>query len=210
MNLLDENERLVEHLISTGALKTPRIIEAFKKTPRHLFVREDYLAHAYDDIPLPTYCGQTISQPFTVVIMTEALDPKPDNKILEIGSGSGYQAALLARCIGLKGEVITVELEAKLVEFSKKNLKKARVKNVKVIKWDGKGGYEKEAPYDRCIITAACPEIPKPVFKQTKVGGKIVAPVNDFWGQKMLLLERISDKQFKTKNLGSFIFVPLR
>ena len=97
MNLREENERLVEHLITVGALRTPRIIEAFRKTPRHLFVREDYLSHAYDDIPLPTYCGQTISQPYTVAIMTEALDPMPGNKILEIGSGSGYQAALLAR-----------------------------------------------------------------------------------------------------------------
>jgi len=210
MNLLGENERLVEHLISVGALKTPRIIEAFKKTPRHLFVREDYLPNAYNDVPLPTYNNQTISQPYTVAIMTEALDPKPGNKILEIGSGSGYQAALLARCVGSKGKVITVELEVKLVEFSKKNLKKAKVKNVKVIKWNGRRGYEKEAPYDRCIITAACPEIPKPIFKQTKVGGKIVAPVNDLWGQKMLLLEKVTGKEFKTKNLGSFIFVPLR
>jgi len=210
MDLLEENERLVEHLISAGALKTPRIIEAFKKTPRHLFVIEEYLPHAYDDVPLPTDCGQTISQPYTVAIMTEVLEPKPGNKILEIGSGSGYQAALLARCIGSKGKVITVELEVKLVEFSKKNLKRAKVENVEVIKWDGKGGYEKESPYDRCIITAACPKIPKPVLDQTKVGGKIVAPVNDFWGQKMLLLEKLSEEEFKTKNLGSFVFVPLR
>jgi protein-L-isoaspartate(D-aspartate) O-methyltransferase len=210
MNLLEENERLVEHLISVGALKTPRIIEAFKKTPRHLFVREDYISHAYNDIPLPTYNGQTISQPYTVAIMTEALEPKPGNKILEIGSGSGYQAALLARCVGSKGKVITIELEEKLVEFSKKNLEKTKIKNVKVIKWDGKKGYKKDAPYDRCIITAACPEIPKPVFNQTKVGGRIVAPVNDLWGQRMLLVEKVSDKEFKTKDLGSFIFVPLR
>ncbi len=210
MSLLEDNERLVEHLISAGILKTPRIIEAFKKTPRHLFVRKDYLSHAYDDVPLPTYNGQTISQPYTVAIMTERLAPKPGNKILEIGSGSGYQAALLARCVGSKGKVITVELEAKLVEFSKKNLEKAKVRNVEVIRWDGKRGYEKEAPYDRCIITAACPEIPTPIFNQIKVGGKIVAPVNDSWGQKMLLLEKVSDKEFRTKDLGSFIFVPLR
>ena len=210
MNLLEENERLVEYLISVGALKTPRIIEAFRKTPRHLFVRKDYLSHAYDDIPLPTYCGQTISQPYTVAIMTEALNPELGNKILEIGSGSGYQAALLAHCVGSKGKVITVELEGKLAEFSKKNLERAKVKNVKVIKWDGKKGYEKEAPYDRCIITAACPEIPKPVIEQTKIGGRIVAPVNHLFGQRMIVLDKISDKEFRTKDLGSFVFVPLR
>jgi protein-L-isoaspartate(D-aspartate) O-methyltransferase len=210
MNLLGENEGLVKHLISVGALKTPRIIEAFRKTPRHLFINKEYLSHAYDDIPLPTYNGQTISQPYTVAIMTEALNPMPGNKILEIGSGSGYQAALLARCVGSKGKIITVELEKKLVEFSKENLKKAKVKNVNVIEWDGKKGYEKEAPYDRCMITAGCDEIPKPVLNQTKVDGKIVAPVNDFFGQKMLLVEKVSEKEFRTKDLGSFVFVPLR
>jgi len=210
MNFLEQNERLVEHLISVKALKTPRIIEAFRKTPRHLFVNKEYLKNAYDDIPLPTYNSQTISQPYTVAIMTEALDPRPGNKILEVGSGSGYQSALLARCVGLRGRVITVELVKKLVEFSKKNLKRAKIKNIKVIEWDGKKGYEKEAPYDRCIITAGCDEVPKPILKQTKVGGKIVAPVNDFWGQKMLLVEKLSDKEFKTKDLGSFVFVPLR
>jgi len=210
MNLLEENEHLVEHLISLGALKTPRVIEAFRKVPRHLFVKKEYLSHAYDDIPLPTFNGQTISQPYTVAVMTEALDPKPNNKILEIGSGSGYQAALLSICVGSKGKVITVELEDELVEFSKKNLKEAKIKNVKVIKWDGKRGYEKEAPYDRCIITAGCDDIPKPVLKQTKINGKIVAPVNDFFGQKMLLVEKVSEKEFRTKDLGAFVFVPLR
>jgi protein-L-isoaspartate(D-aspartate) O-methyltransferase len=210
MNLLEQNERLVEHLISVKALKTSRIIEAFRKTPRHLFVNKEYLSHAYDDIPLPTYNSQTISQPYTVAIMTEVLDPKPGNKILEIGSGSGYQAALLARCVGQRGKVITVELEKKLVEFAKRNLKKVKIKNVRIIEWDGKKGYEKEAPYDRCMITAGCDEVPKPVLNQTKVGGKIVAPVNDFLGQKMLLIEKLSDKEFKTKDLGSFVFVPLR
>lgn len=210
MKPLEENERLVEHLISANALKTSRIIEAFRKTPRHLFVREDYISHAYEDIPLPTFNGQTISQPYTVAIMTETLDPEPGNKILEIGAGSGYQAALLARCIGPKGKVITVELEKKLVEFAKKNIENADIKNVKIIKWDGKKGYKKESPFDRCIITAACPEIPKSIFKQTKIGGKIVAPVNDLFGQKMLVVEKLSEKEFKTKNLGSFVFVPLR
>ncbi|MDI6825851.1 MAG: protein-L-isoaspartate(D-aspartate) O-methyltransferase [Candidatus Aenigmarchaeota archaeon] len=208
---MKENERLVEHLISVGALKTPRIIEAFKKIPRHLFVREEYLSHAYDDIPLPTYCGQTISQPYTVAVMTEALDPKPGEKILEIGAGSAWQAALLAYCVGKKGKVITVELEKTLVDFAKKNLKKFIFKlNVEVICADGKKGYEKEAPYDKCIITAGCNEIPRPVLNQTKVGGKIVAPVNDFFGQRMMVIDKISEKEFKKKDLGSFVFVPLR
>lgn len=211
MELEREKERLITHLIESGALRTPRIIEAFMKIPRHLFVREDFLEHAYDDIPLPTFLGQTISQPYTVAIMTEALNPKSGEKILEIGAGSGWQAALLAYCVGRKGKVITVELERKLVEFARRNLKKLKLKlNIKVIHWDGKKGYAKESPYDKCMITAACREIPKPVIKQVKNGGRIVAPVGDTFGQRMIVLDKISEKEFKTKDLGPFIFVPLR
>lgn len=210
MNLLEQNELLVKHLVSVDALKTPRIIEAFKKIPRHLFVRKDYLNHAYDDIPLPTYNGQTISQPYTVAIMTEALNPKPGEKILEIGAGSGYQAAIIGKCVGTKGKIITIELESDLVEISKKNIEKIKLKNVIIIHGDGKLGYSKEAPYDKCIITAACDEIPKSVIKQVKIGGRIVAPVNDFLGQKMLVVDKISETEFKKQDLGSFVFVPLR
>jgi len=211
MSFEEERESLIKHLIESKALKTPRIIEAFRKIPRHLFVRKEYLSHAYDDIPLPTFCGQTISQPYTVAIMTEALNPKPGEKILEIGSGSGWQAAILGYCVGKKGKVITVELEKTLIEFARKNLKKLKLKlNVEVIHWDGKKGYPKEAPYDKCIITAGCPEIPEPVLNQVKVSGRIVAPVDSFWGQRMLVIDKISEKEFRKKDLGSFIFVPLR
>ncbi len=211
MGFEEERESLIKHLIESKALKTPRIIEAFRKIPRHLFVRKEYLSHAYDDIPLPTFCGQTISQPYTVAIMTEALNPKPGEKILEIGSGSGWQAAILGYCVGKKGKVITVELEKTLIEFARKNLKKLKLKlNIEVIHWDGKKGYPKEAPYDKCIITAGCPEIPEPVLNQVKVSGRIVAPVDSFWGQRMLVIDKISEKEFRKKDLGSFIFVPLR
>jgi protein-L-isoaspartate(D-aspartate) O-methyltransferase len=210
MDFLTQNERLINHLIRVGALKTPRIIEAFRKVPRHLFVREDYLDHAYDDIPLPTFRGQTISQPYTVAIMTEALNPKPREKILEIGAGSGWQSALLGYCVGPKGRIITIEMEPVLVEFARENIEKVKLKNVKVIQGDGKKGYPKEAPYDKCIITAACPEIPKPVIKQVKNRGRIVAPVGDFFGQRMIVLDKVSERRFKKKDLGSFIFVPLR
>ena len=210
MNLLEKNELLIKHLTSVGALKTPNVIEAFKETPRHLFVRKDYLNNAYDDIPLPTYRGQTISQPYTVAIMTEALEPKLGEKILEIGAGSGYQAAILGRCVGTKGKIITIELEKDLVENSKENIKKVKLKNVKIIRGDGKLGYTKEAPYDKCIITAACDRVPDSIFKQVKVGGTIVVPVNAFLGQKMLVIIKISETEFKTKDIGSFVFVPLR
>jgi len=210
MKFREQKNRLINNLILLGVLKTPTIIEAFRKIPRHKFILKDHLRHAYNDIPLPTIHGQTISQPYTVAIMTEALDPRPGEKILEIGSGSGYQAALLAHCVGPKGKVITVELEPDLVEFSKNNIKKVKLNNIKIINWDGKKGYKKESPYDKCMITAACKEIPKPVIKQVKIGGRIVAPVNDFFGQRMIVLDKLSDKKFEKKDLGSFVFVPLR
>lgn len=210
MKFREQKNRLINNLILLGALKTPTIIEAFRKIPRHKFILKDHLRHAYNDIPLPTIHGQTISQPYTVAIMTEALDPRPGEKILEIGSGSGYQAALLAHCVGPKGKVITVELEPDLVEFSKNNIKKVKLNNIKIINWDGKKGYKKESPYDKCMITAACKEIPKPVIKQVKIRGRIVAPVNDFFGQRMIVLDKLSDKKFEKKDLGSFVFVPLR
>jgi protein-L-isoaspartate(D-aspartate) O-methyltransferase len=210
MNFKEQNETLVNHLIEAGTLKTPIIIEAFRNIPRHLFVRKDFLRHAYDDIPLPTFQGQTISQPYTIAIMTEALEPKKGEKILEIGSGSCYQAALLAHCVGSKGKIITVELEPELAEFSRSNIKKVKLKNVKIVCGDGKKGYPEESPYDKCMITAACKEVPKAVIEQVKIGGRIVAPVNGFLGQKMLVIDKISDTKFKEKDLGSFIFVPLR
>jgi len=206
----EQKELLIKHLIEVGALKTPKIIEAFKKIPRHFFVRKDYLKYAYEDIPLPTFNGQTISQPYTIAIMTESLNPKSGEKILEIGSGSGYQAALLGFCVGKKGKVITIELEKELVEFSKKNIKKVKLKNVKIIHGDGKKGYPKEAPYDKCMITAACDEVPKAVIDQVKINGRIVAPVNNLFGQRMMIIDKIGKNKFKKRDLGSFIFVPLR
>jgi len=206
----EQRELLIKHLIEVGALKTPKIIEAFRKVPRHLFVRKDYLKYAYEDIPLPTFNGQTISQPYTIAIMTEALSPKSGEKILEIGSGSGYQAALLGFCVGKRGKVITIELEKDLVEFSKKNMKGIKLGNVKIIHGDGKKGYPKEAPYDKCIITAACDEVPKAIIDQVKINGRVVAPVNDLFGQRMMVIDKIGKNKFKKKDLGSFIFVPLR
>jgi protein-L-isoaspartate(D-aspartate) O-methyltransferase len=173
-------------------------------------VPKDYIEHAYDDIPLPTYRGQTISQPYTIAFMTEQLEPKPGENILEIGAGSGYQAALLGFCVAPKAKVITIELEEELVEFAKKNLKKVKIENVEVIQGDGKLGYPRDAPYDKSIITAACPEIPQKIIEQLKVGGKLVAPVNSGFAQKMMIIDKISDKEFKERNLGSFMFVPLR
>ncbi|HDJ96643.1 MAG TPA: protein-L-isoaspartate(D-aspartate) O-methyltransferase [Candidatus Aenigmarchaeota archaeon] len=205
-----ERKKLVNNLVSFGVLRTKRIIEAFLKIPRHLFVTKDQLPYAYVDVALPTLKNSTISQPSTVAIMTEALQPKEGDKILEVGTGSGWQAAILSYCVGENGRVITIEIDKDLVEFARKNLKKVGIKNVKVIHGDGGLGYEKEAPYDGCIITAACPRIPPPIIKQTKVNGRIVAPIGTAWEQRVILAVKEKYGKLKKIDLGAFVFVPMR
>ncbi len=197
-----EKERLINELIEYGYLKTKEIIDAFKKVPRENFVEEDYRKHAYVNEPLPIRAGQTISQPLTVAAMTEALQPRKGSKILEIGAGSGYQAAILAETIGPSGIVITLERKSQLVEFARKNIEKSGYKNVKIVHSDGTDGWPKEAPYDRIIVTAAAQEVPKILINQLK-HGRLVIPVND----KLFLIEK--NKNVKETFLGYYAFVPL-
>lgn len=211
MDYADKNEKLISHLVAEGILQDKRLIKAFRSVPRHYFVPDEYLLEAYGDYALPTMCGQTISQPYTVVVMLEALKLKKGDNVLEIGTGSGWTACLIASVIGSKGRVTTIELFPRLVEFAKKNIKNVKLKNIEVICGDGKLGYPENAPYDCSLINAACKEIPKPIIEQIKVGGRIVAPVeNSFGEQTMIVAEKFSEKQLKKTNLGAFIFVPLR
>lgn len=187
-------------------IKSKKLLEAFKEVPRENFILPEYYNQAYADIPLPILSGQTISQPTTIMIMTQALEVEQKQKILEIGTGSGYQAAILSELVGKKGKVITTEIIPELVEFAKKNLK--NYKNVQVIKAEHEElGYEREKPYDRIIATAACPEIPEKLIEQLKPRGILVAPVGKFT-QEMLVIKK--EKQLKIENLGSFVFVPLK
>lgn len=165
-------EELVDHLIERGALESDRISDAVRSVPREMFVPDERADAAYSDAPLPIGDGQTISAPHMVAHMTELLDPQPDDRVLEIGAGSGYQAAILAELVE---QVITVEIVEDLAEQARKHLQ--RYDNVTVIHGDGSTGYEPEAPYDKIIYTAAAPEIPDAVFTQLADGGKLVAPV---------------------------------
>jgi len=202
-DLMRAKEALIYELIKEGVLKREDIIEAFRKVPREDFVLADYIDQAYDNYPLPIGEGQTISQPLTVAFMTEALDPKKGQKILEVGAGSGYQAAIVAEIVGKKGKIITTERIQKLADMAKANLIKAGYSNVEVVLYDGSTGYEKEAPYDRIIVTASAPSIPNSLVKQLKKGGKLVITVGD----EMFLIEK-TDKIKKTF-LGYYVFVPL-
>jgi len=194
---------LIEFWRENKIIHSEKLLEAFRKVPREKFILEDYKDQAYADIALPLTKGQTISQPTTVMLMTQALDVNSDNKVLEVGTGSGYQAAILSY---LAKEIITTEIVPEMVSFAKKNLKS--YKNVKIIKAkENELGYKKEAPYDRIIVTAASPEIPKVLLEQLKPRGIMVVPVGKY-SQKMLVIKK--DKELKINNLGEFMFVPLK
>ena len=207
-NFQKELEDLISLLKLAGFLTDKKVESALRNIPRHEFVPESELARAYYDGPLSIMNGQTISQPGVVSRMTEWLDVKEGQKILEIGSGSGWQTAILSYLVG-DGTVYSIERHPELVEFTKSNLEKLGIKNVHVVLDDGSLGYVQKSPYDRIIITAACSEIPKPILDQLADGGLIVAPVGDSL-QSLVLLQKTPSGMVEIKNQPNYVFVPLR
>ena len=198
---------LIDHMKNSGVLRSKRIEKALKEVPRHEFIPKKQEMFAYDDAPVPIGHGQTISQPTTVVMMTEALEVRKGQKILEIGSGSGWQAAILSKLVGDTGKIYTIERIPELVKMARKNLK--RFKNVKVIKGDGTEGLVKEAPFHRIIVTAAAPQMIVKLKEQLKVGGKLIIPVGNRFVQEMLIIKKVKEDKFEEEKIGTFAFVPL-
>jgi len=196
---------MVEDQIVARGVKDERVITAMKNTARHLFVPEAMEKYAYIDRPLPIGHSQTISQPYIVALMTELLELKGDEKVLEIGTGSGYQAAILAQ---LAGEVYSIEIVEALAESSKKLLKELHYDNVTVIYGDGYQGLPEQAPFDRIIITAAPPEIPEKLVAQLRKGGIMVLPVGELY-QELLVLEKKQDGTINKRSEGGVRFVPM-
>ena len=198
---------LIKTIKDYGFLTNEKVESAFRTIPRHEFVVPSELARAYYNEPLSIMNNQTISQPGVVSRMTEWLDVQDGQKILEIGTGSGWQTAILSYMVG-NGTVYSIERLPELVNFARENLEKLRIDNVHVILGDGSMGYPEESPYDRIIITAACTEIPLPLLEQLDENGLIIAPVGDL-SQSMILLKKISGEIVKIKNESNYIFVPL-
>ena len=198
---------LIKTIKDYGFLTNEKVESAFRTIPRHEFVVPSELARAYYNEPLSIMNNQTISQPGVVSRMTEWLDVQDGQKILEIGTGSGWQTAILSYMVG-NGTVYSIERLSELVNFARENLEKLGIDNVHVILGDGSMGYPKESPYDRIIITAACTEIPLPLLEQLDENGLIIAPVGDL-SQSMILLKKISGEIVKIKNESNYIFVPL-
>lgn len=202
-----ERERLVHNLIKENYIKSDKVKDAFQKVPRDKFLPDFLKNRAYDDTPLVIGYGQTISAPHMVAIMCEALDIKKEQKILEIGAGSGYHAAIVSYLVGKKGHVYTIERIEKLGNQAENNLKKAGFTNTTVEIGDGSEGLEKYQPYDRIYVTCAAPKVPPPLIHQLKEDGKLLIPVGKMYCELKLLEKK--DKQIISKNLGGCVFVPL-
>jgi len=191
--------------IERKGITDKKVLEAISKIPRHLFMDSSFVDFAYQDKPFPIGADQTISQPFTVAFQTELLKVKPGDKILEIGTGSGYQAAVL---IELKAQVYSIERQQELYTRVKKFLPSVGYVPKKLIFGDGYLGLPEEAPFDGIIVTAGAPEVPKALLSQLKVGGRLVIPVGDDV-QVMTLFIRTSEKSFEKHEFGDFRFVPM-
>ncbi|MCP2519028.1 protein-L-isoaspartate(D-aspartate) O-methyltransferase [SCandidatus Aminicenantes bacterium Aminicenantia_JdfR_composite] len=197
-------ERMVEEQIIARGVKDKKVIEVMKKVPRHLFVPEEYREYSYDDEPLPIGEGQTISQPYIVAYMTEVLELKEDDKVLEIGTGSGYQTAILAEIVK---EVYTVEIIESLSKKAQKVLKELGYKNIHFKIGDGTYGWKEYSPYNAILVTAAPSKIPESLQNQLDDGGRMIIPVGSFF-QELVLVVRQKNK-FKKKKLIPVRFVPL-
>ncbi|MDT0551666.1 protein-L-isoaspartate(D-aspartate) O-methyltransferase [Urechidicola vernalis] len=196
--------KLINMLINKG-IKDPEVLAAMQKIPRHLFMDSSFEAFAYQDKAFPIAADQTISQPYTVAFQSELLNLKQGSKVLEIGTGSGYQTAVL---LELKAKVFTIERQRELYKKTKLFLPKLNYKPKKLIFGDGYKGLAEEAPFDGIIVTAGAPFVPKPLLSQLKIGGRLVIPVGDET-QIMTLLKRKSAKEFEKHEFGDFRFVPM-
>jgi len=202
--------RLVENLEGCGYISRPEVVEALGSVRRHLFVPESHREDAYADHPLDIGEGQTISAPHMVGIMAEQLDLRRGHKVLEVGGGSGYHAAVTAHIVGPRGHVYTVERIASLAEKAKRNIEEAGYSAVvTVVVKDGSLGLLEHAPYDRIFVACAAPDVPAPLVDQLKEGGKMLVPVGaGHFGQDLILVEKKDGKVVKS-DLGGCVFVPL-
>ncbi|HKQ15007.1 MAG TPA: protein-L-isoaspartate(D-aspartate) O-methyltransferase [Steroidobacteraceae bacterium] len=201
-------ESMVREQIAARGIRDARVLEVMGRVPRHLFVPEAESERAYADAPVPIGQGQTISQPYIVALMTELVRPQSSDRVLEVGTGSGYQAAVLAQLVA---HVYTIELEAALGRRAETLLAEQKYANVTVRVGDGYGGWPEHAPFDIIIVTAAPEHVPQPLVDQLKPGGRLIVPVGPrFTVQQLQLLEKDAAGEVYTRNVSPVMFVPMR
>jgi protein-L-isoaspartate(D-aspartate) O-methyltransferase len=203
---LAKRQVMVERDIKGRGVSDPRVLEVMGRIPRHRFVDRRQAQQAYSDHPLPIGEGQTISQPYVVALMTEALRLKPTDRVLEIGTGSGYQAAVLA---SLVREVYSVEIRKELADSGRNRLAELGYRNVQVRYGDGYFGWQEAAPFDAIIVTAAANHIPPPLLKQLKEGGRLILPLGSTTFSQTLTLVTRQGAKLKVEQLGAVSFVPM-
>lgn len=201
----EARKKMVQNQIIARGIEDSRVIDAMIKIPRHEFITSKFWNQAYNDYPLPTDCGQTISQPYIVALMTELLELKGDEKVLEIGTGSGYQTAILAE---LSASVYSVERFNKLSLRAKEILDKLDYKNINIKTDDGTKGWHEFSPYDAIIVTASTPQIPQPLIDQLRDNGRMVIPVGARFSQDLTLVKKEKGNVITSSHSGC-IFVPL-
>jgi protein-L-isoaspartate(D-aspartate) O-methyltransferase len=199
-------ERMVAEQIAQRQVRDPGVLRAMREVPRHLFVPPDEVRHAYQDNPLPIGHGQTISQPYIVALMTELVRPKPTDRALEVGTGCGYQAAVLSRVVQ---HVYTVEIIEALADEARRRLARLGYTNVTSRAGDGYQGWPAEAPFDIILVTAAPEQVPQALLDQLAPGGRLVIPVGPLQAQNLELVERIEEGRFRTRVVAPVRFVPM-
>jgi len=200
-----ERKRMVKEQICARGIKDERVIDVMNRVPRHIFVEKTYYHQAYNDYPLPIGSGQTISQPYMVAVMTELLELKSDEKVLEIGTGSGYQTAILA---SLCAKVYSIERIAELTKRARTTLDSLGFQNVNLMVGDGSIGWPDYSPYDGIIVTAGAPEIPNALIEQLAENGRLVIPVGDEFSQVLNLVRKHKGRIYRKEFFGC-TFVPL-
>ena len=202
-----QRDAMVREQIEARGVRHPEVLRVLRQVPRHLFVPPDLAAMAYRDHPLPIGAGQTISQPYIVAYMTELLDPQPHHRVLEVGTGSGYQAAVLAK---LARTVYSIEIVRPLADRAAARLPSLGYRNVRVRCGDGYAGWPDEAPFDRIILTAAPLEVPPALLEQLKPGGRLVAPVGPSpLAQHLLVIDKSARGDISTRTVLPVVFVPM-
>ena len=201
----DEREQMVKHQIKARGIKDVRVLDAMRSVPRHLFLPSEARKYAYGDSPIRIGSGQTISQPYIVALMTELLDVHEGHRVLDVGTGSGYQAAILGE---LAAEVHSIERHHELAESAEENLSDLGYDNVHVHVGDGTKGYLPVSPYDRIVVAASAPKVPDPLLNQLAEGGRSVLPVGTRFSQHLEIWDREGEK-FKKSNSIPVVFVPL-
>ncbi len=206
-NFAAERDAMIERQIESRGIREPRILEAFRAVPREEFLAKDYADLAYGDHPLPIEAGQTISQPYIVALMIQAADIKFGDRVLEVGAGSGYAAAVMSR---IATEVVAVERQPDLVKVAQERMQRLGFDNVRVVEGDGTRGWDPEAPYDAIVAAASGSHVPKSWIAQLAEGGRIVMPVGEpNWIQKLIKVTKGPGDKLITEDLGGVRFVPL-